>query len=253
MPDSPALLTVLTRDADSNRVWSRRLVKRGLSVYSLPCLAFAENPLTQDQLQALKQTPPNSWLIFTSAQGVKFFADRLPELGLDRSALAGLKIAAVGRQTADAITARGLIVTFTPSKPDAATLARELTGVKGHNLILLTSSLSDPKLSDALEKRGAQVSTIPLYATVSLTNPDPEYEKLMSQQEVGHVVFASPSAARAYLERLDPVLHAHALAVEAIAIGQTTSRELEALGFRNIKVAVAPNIEEVLKLLNYTT
>jgi uroporphyrinogen III methyltransferase/synthase len=245
----PEKLVVLTRDEDGNRLWKTQLTKRHITVYELTCIetaALADSPRAQQVLQNLSDV---NWLIFTSAQGVNYFAGLLESSVIDRRTLAKLKIAAVGRTTSDAVTARGLVVSFTPTRADARSLASQLPHVKNHPVLIIGSTLHDPKTSDILASRGAHVETLAVYETRLVTSPVPEFEMLLSSSRIAQVIFASPSAVTAYCERLSPEALSRALTVPAIAIGPTTTSSLKSQGFAHIATAPSPSVVEIVKLI----
>jgi len=245
----PESVTVLTRDQPGNRLWKTALERRGLVIYDLPCIETASVPLSADSRQLLSHLPDYEWLIFTSAAGVRFFAGLVTASSLDRHTLAQLKIAAVGRSTADSITALGLVVSFTPSQADVTTLTSQLPGVKNHQVLFVQAAVTDPEARAKLEKRGAHVDVLPVYQTKLLTKPDPIYSSLLAAGGVERVIFASPSAVTAYWARLTSVEHRLATNVPAIAIGKATSRALTDLRFATITIAKTPSVEAILDLI----
>ncbi len=75
---------------------------------------------------ALKNLAQYQWLIFTSANGVAAFMDRLFEQGRDVRALGGLKIAAIGPATAESLRAYGLKADVVPPAFKAEVLLEAL-------------------------------------------------------------------------------------------------------------------------------
>ena len=57
-----------------------------------------------------------NWLIFTSANGVKYFFSRLFAKGMDIRELKGLRICAIGTKTAAAINKFGIRVDLVPDE-----------------------------------------------------------------------------------------------------------------------------------------
>jgi uroporphyrinogen-III synthase len=248
-PDSPSALTVLTRDQLGNRAWTPHFARRHIPIYDLPCIETVAIEAERTVFANLETIQAGNWLIFSSAQGVAHFTRLVASSKLDRYSLTRVKIACVGQTTSDAVTARGLVVSFSPSKADALTLARELPAVKGRRVIVIGPAQSDPKPQTVLARRGASVTLIAVYETKLITSPDPEYEQLLKVRRVKRVIFASPSAVRAYWDRLSPQARLQATTVEAIAIGPTTARALSELDFTTVKISTSPSISDVMKLI----
>ena len=67
------------------------------------------------------------WIIFTSANGVRAFMDRLLEQGRDARALGGVLLAVIGPATAQALQAYGLAADVVPDTFQAEGLLEVLT------------------------------------------------------------------------------------------------------------------------------
>ena len=66
------------------------------------------------------------WLVFTSANGVRFFLQRLEELGRDLRALGGVRLAAIGPATAEALAGYHLRADLVPDSFRSEALAEAL-------------------------------------------------------------------------------------------------------------------------------
>jgi uroporphyrinogen III methyltransferase/synthase len=223
---------------------------RGLKVYHLPCIEIQPTPLSPEIQDALEQFTAYQWAVFTSAAGVKRFAELAVEAGLDRRKLTAAWYAAVGNQTADALKFLGLVVKFTPSESNAATLARELKRVKSRQILLLRTSIAPPEAADILRRRGAHVIDLPIYQTLPVTEPDPGFTQLLREGSVSGLVFASPSAVTGFVQRLsDPVALELARDIPSAAIGPTVAATLSGHDFRAVRTAPRPSLEAALEVL----
>lgn len=107
------------------------------------------------------------WLIFTSANGVEKFFERLKLHGLDTRALGGVKVAVIGSATADALQSFGVVADVVPKKFIAESLANALKNfVRGKRILLARAQEARDVLPDALENFGAEVVIAPAYQTV---------------------------------------------------------------------------------------
>lgn len=106
------------------------------------------------------------WLILTSANGVRFTLGRMATLGIAPSALAGLRIAAIGPATADALREHGLYADFIPRRHVAEGLLEEIGNMAGMQVLLPIADLARTTVSEGLEERGARVTTVTAYRTV---------------------------------------------------------------------------------------
>lgn len=241
---------VITRTSAGNQTWRPLLENKGRTVYDLPCIETTPTPLTPEIHDAFSRFGEFDWVIFTSAAGVQHFAQLAVDSGLNRRHLTSVWYAAVGPQTGDAIRSLGLGVAFTPSEANAATLARELKKVKSRRILLLHTSIAPPEAAQILRGRSATVTSLPIYRTTPIADPDAGFNQLLREGSVGHIVFASPSSVDGFTRRVaDPVALELARDLPAIAIGESVAAELAAGGFRQIHISTRPSLEAVMEQL----
>ncbi|XTZ11879.1 MAG: uroporphyrinogen-III C-methyltransferase, partial [cyanobacterium endosymbiont of Rhopalodia inflata] len=105
---------LVTRAAEQSSQFSLMLQQQGARVIEMPALEIIP-PLSWKGLDhAIEKLSSFDWLIFTSANGIKFFFQRLETLGKDVRDLAGIKLAVVGRKTAYVLKRYGLKADFIP-------------------------------------------------------------------------------------------------------------------------------------------
>ena len=75
---------------------------------------------------AIDRLASYDWLVFTSANGVRFFLERLTARGRDLRALGHLKLAAIGPATAEALAAFHLNADLVPETFRSEALAAAL-------------------------------------------------------------------------------------------------------------------------------
>jgi uroporphyrinogen III methyltransferase/synthase len=182
---------VVTRARAQASDLTARLEALGAYVIEAPVISIHLRPeeLTRDERVASRW----DWIIFTSANGVDAFFDALREAGRDARALSTTQIAAVGRATADALGARGVMADFVPSHGTSEVLAAEIDRVSGARILLPVSNLTDDRLGSALRKRGGLVEQVTVYETM-LERLDPETLRQVSEADA--VTFASGSSVR---------------------------------------------------------
>ena len=109
------------------------------------------------------------WVTFTSPNGVRGFRSRLEALGLDARALGGVKFAAVGPATAQALADMGIRADLLPGDYLAAAVVEEFrrAGFRGGSVLHLRSSIGRETLPDGLRGLGARVDEVVAYETRS--------------------------------------------------------------------------------------
>lgn len=207
--------------------------------------------------------PAYDWIIFSSANGVSFFINRIFALGHDVRALARVKLAAVGRTTAEALLEYGLVADFIPTRYAGRNIAAEIGNVSGQRMLLPRSDdpwaalIGEPSrygagkasLVEALHARGAQVETVAAYA-IRPAEPDPVALSALLNGGLEVTTFTSPSSLTSLTEMLNSRPVADVLSPLTVAcIGPTTADAAHDLGVRVDIVAEEHTIEGLVDAL----
>ncbi len=192
---------VVTRAPEQAEDLAHQLERLGAEVLLLPAVAFAgpEDPGPLDR--AIESLGDFDWVLFTSQNAVRFFAQRCRVLGRMQgsdgwnSAAARPLLAAVGPATAEAAAKQGLPVEFVASQFRGQALAEELAGrVAGKKVLLPRSDCAGADLPAALRAAGAEVADVAAYRTSLPESLAPDVADAIRRGEVDVVSFFSPSA-----------------------------------------------------------
>jgi uroporphyrinogen III methyltransferase/synthase len=226
---APLRPVVVTRAEGSDGPLSRELRELGLRVLSWPAVRVA--PADSAALEsALREVHTFGWIVFASRHAVAAVLERLPQ------APAGVRIAAVGKATAQVLRQRGWPVDLTPEEASAAALiaafaARWSAGDAGVRMLYPASSRALPTLATGLRQLGASVTQVEAYRTESGSLDVEECRGWIARGGIGAVTFASPSAVSELAQALGETDFQRLLAESAaVAIGRTTAAELNAHG-----------------------
>jgi uroporphyrinogen III methyltransferase / synthase len=170
------------------------------------------------------------WVIFTSANTVRFLWDGLRASGRDVRVLGAARIAAVGAETAAALAAHGLRADFVPTEPGAASAASLLAqfpaDIQGRNILLPRAEEAPDLLPDGLRQRGATVRVLSLYRTVPDGSGAEAVRAQLAAGEIDALTFTSSSTVRNF-RRLIPDLSLEGIAIACIGpVTAATAREL---------------------------
>lgn len=155
------------------------------------------------------------WVAFTSANAV---ASVFGELG-DARSLGGLKVAAIGRATATALSERGIEADLVPEVSVGEELAAAFgPPAAGRGRVLLPQAArAREALAKGLQALGYEVEAVPCYET----RPEPADERGSARlQGADAITFASPSSLEAFLGSYGMA----ALAPVVVTIGPVTSK-----------------------------
>ena len=181
-----------------------RLAEYGAKGETVPTISV-EAPRTPQQMQrAIKGlvTGRYEWVGFTSVNAVRAVREKLEEIGLDVRAFAGLKIAAVGGVTADALREMGLEPDLLPTGEQSAKGLLEvwppydevLDPING--VFLPRADIATDTLVAGLQEMGWEVDDITAYRTVRAAPPAVEIRDAIKQGAYDAVVFTSSSTVR---------------------------------------------------------
>ena len=171
----------------------------------------------------------DNWLVFTSENGVRYFLNRLPEVGLDYRAMGDFKIAVVGTGTCQVLKRYGFNADFIPSKATTAIFAQEFSDIiadKVEYIVRVRGNLGDNTVERTLESAGRKVLPLQVYNTFT-----PEWDSgmwaLLEENPPDIITFTSGSTVNGFFQILGAE-QALALAKTAIiaSIGPVTSQIL---------------------------
>lgn len=190
-----------------------------------------------------------AWVVFTSANAVRAVRERLAARGLDARHLAGVKLAAVGDKTAEAIREMGAEPDLVPTgeQSSAGLVAewhafdREIDG-SNNRVFLPRADIATETLVEGLTELGWAPDDITAYRTVRASPPPAPIREAIKTGGFDAVLFTSSSTVR---NLVGIAGKPHASTVVA-CIGPATAKSAEEHGLRVDVLASAPNIETLV-------
>jgi uroporphyrinogen III methyltransferase/synthase len=193
---------VITRPEPQADEMAEMLRNEGARVIRFPTISIAP-PESWDELDAtLANLGAYQWIIFTSANGVRFFFQRLREIGRDVRDLKGIGVCAIGPATADSIERLGIRVDIVPDEYVSEGVVKAFTGIdlRGKRVLLPRAVVARDVIPEGLEKLGAAVDVVTAYRTVNSGRKKSEIESLINKGEIDVVTFTSPSTVIHFIE-----------------------------------------------------
>ncbi|MFQ5342093.1 MAG: uroporphyrinogen-III synthase, partial [Anaerolineae bacterium] len=105
---------LVTRPPHQAGPFSDKLRALGAEPVEFPTIGIAPAEDSGPLDQAIAQIGSYDWVVFTSANAVAPFWERLKAAGKDARALAGVRIGAIGPRTAAELESIGLLADFVP-------------------------------------------------------------------------------------------------------------------------------------------
>jgi uroporphyrinogen-III synthase len=192
------------------------------------------------------------WLVFASTNAVDGFARHLADRGRDWPTAPSY--AAIGVKTAAALTERLGRSPLTPpdyrseSFLEMAEMGPE--AVAGKRILLVRGEAGRELLPATLEKRGAEVERLPVYARRRPEADPAPVARALAEGTLTAAVFSSPDTFTNLLAMLNPEARARLREVFLLAISPVTAAAITEQGFPDPVVAPEASEEGLLRALD---
>lgn len=190
---------VVTRAREQASALVAALREQGAEPIELPTIRIDEPEDHGAALAAAAQRVREyDWVVFTSPNGVERFFDRLR----DARDLGGVRVAAIGPGTAEALARRNVVADLVPERFVAESLleAFPFPGPADRGRVLLArAAVARDVLPDGLRSLGWEVDVVEAYRTVAETTT-PEQRAAAAEADV--VTFTSSSTVERFVEAM---------------------------------------------------
>ena len=192
-----------------------------------------------------------AWVAFTSVNAVKAVRDKLEEYGLDARALSGVKVAAVGDTTAQALIDFGIRPDLVPSGQQSSEgLLADWAPYDAvfdpiDRVFLPRADIATDTLLAGLQELGWQVDDVTAYRTVRAAPPPAETREALKGGGYDAVLFTSSSTVRNLVGIAGKPHDTTILA----CIGPATSATATELGLRVDVLAPKPDVATLVEAL----
>ena len=219
---------VVTRPRDQAAALTDRLRALGAEAISLPTIEIRPPGDWTPLDHAIARLDTYDWLIFTSANGVDNFIQRLDRSPNDLRRIRA-KICAIGPATAEALETLHLKVDRLPAEYVAESLLEAFVGddLDGTRILLPRALVARDLIPAQLEQRGARVDVVPAYQTVIPADAASRAQRLFAGPgRPDWITFTSSSTVKNFLS-LCPKEKLEGVRVASIGpITSATAREL---------------------------
>ncbi len=219
----------------------------------VPTIAV-EPPRTPQQMERAVRglvTGRYQWVAFTSVNAVRAVREKFEEYGLDARAFAGVKIAAVGEQTAAALGAFGITPDLMPEHEQSGEgLANSWPAHDDlldpiNRVLLPRADIATEVLVTRLTELGWEAEDITAYRTVRAAPPPAPTREAIKGGGFDAVLFTSSSTVR---NLIGIAGKPHAVTVIAV-IGPETAKTAAEFGLRVDVVASKPSASALVEAL----
>ncbi len=229
---------VVTRAKAQAGTLSEKLTELGAEVIELPTIEIQPASDYGPLDRAIARLGSYDWLIFTSANGVRWFLKRLEKAGGQARSI-GARICAIGPATKAEVEALGLQVELMGEEYVAEGLlaAFEPFEIRGKRILLPRAAVARDVVPEQLRARGAEVDVVEAYRTgVPAESVRRVREIFGAARKPDIVTFTSSSTVQHFVD----LAGTEALkGVRAASIGPITSGKARELG---IEVAAEADV-----------
>ncbi|MFQ5989059.1 MAG: uroporphyrinogen-III synthase [Candidatus Methylomirabilales bacterium] len=231
---------VVTRAREQQGEFTGLLEGYGAEVIQCPTIALLPPQDWGPLDQALERIANYHWVIFTSANGVRFFLGRLREKGRDVRDLHGIRVATIGPATAAALQEAGPHPDLVPGEYRAEAMLEGFDrDLRGMRFLIPRAAEAREVLPAGLRDRGAEVEVVPVYRTVPVAEQAGTIRDLLQAGRIDAVTFTSSSTVVNFAELFpEEDLPALLKGVTIACIGPVTA---ETAGHYGLVVEVVPS------------
>jgi uroporphyrinogen III methyltransferase/synthase len=243
----------ITRTRDQNSELREKLEALGAEVLELPLITISKDVDKVGFVEILSELGSYDWIVFTSANGVRYFFEDFLKGYADIRALGLLRFACIGRATAREIERHYIKVECMPDTATGASLADALiaTGsLDSAKVIVVTGNLNRDRLVKKLEAARAIVDRLQIYKTEKTDlSADPVADDFRTRG-ADAILFASSSAVQSFHEQAQSLqLAKDAQRPLAGSIGPQTSETMMKLGMPADFTAKQPSLDALVGTL----
>lgn len=238
---------LVTRPKKRSSRTAELLREKGAEVLELPSIKTVPLEDQSRLFEAFDRMDSYQWAVFTSPTGVEIFFEEMKKQKKDIRSLWGVKIAAIGQGTKNALESKGILVDLVPEIYDgdslAAALGQSLQG--GEHILIPRASKGNENLVRILEEHGAAVDDIPTYETVYECSPLIDLKKELESGGIDCAVFTSASTVRGFVESIKG---AECSGLTAACIGKQTKAAADSFGMETY-VSEKATIDDLIALV----
>ncbi|MBI2095583.1 MAG: uroporphyrinogen-III C-methyltransferase [Candidatus Omnitrophica bacterium] len=232
---------LITRTRDKSAALKDKLSELGAETIEFPTIEVKPLRHFAKMDETIKRLSEFDWVVFTSTYGVDAFFDRLSEKHRkDARAVGGLRVAAVGPQTAEVLKNRGILADAIPRPFETEAILRyfktSVSGIYAKKILLVRADIAPENLEKGLEKMGSTVRRLTAYRTEMPKTASAALQKIKSKMlrgEIDWVTFTSASTVRHFVKMVGlGAAKKIARKTRWASIGPVTSKTLRDFGLR---------------------
>lgn len=216
---------LVTRAREQASSFAQILEAAGAEIVEFPTITIVPPESWEPLDTAIGRLREYRWVIFTSANGVRFFWERLQHAGRDLRDLYGVTVCAIGPATAEALLRLGVRADVVPAEFKAEALVEAIGNerVRGSRVLLARAAEAREVIPEELARRGAQVDVVPAYRTIKNISDAAELRDMLREGKIHAITFTSSSTVKHFLDLVGEETEALLKGVTVASIGPITA------------------------------
>ncbi|MEM9018545.1 MAG: uroporphyrinogen-III synthase [Verrucomicrobiota bacterium] len=244
----------ITRAREQSARLASLLLEEGAEVVGLPLIEVYPSKERGVFEEVLEQPGVYDWIVFTSANGVKFFFEALIERCEDLRSIGFARIACVGNATADAVRSLRLRVDLIPEEATGDALASSLVesgSLDNARVLVVVGNRNKDTLARTLEEDGhAIVDIAEVYETRLADLSKSDIAGNFRKKGADAILFTSGSTVEAFVDQAESLtLESGAAIPKVFSIGPMTSEALASAGIPLYAQASDASLHSLVKVV----
>lgn len=225
---------VVTRARSQASALVDKLEALGADVLEAPAIETVALPVTEEIKAIMARLEVFKTLVFTSAEGVRYFFKALYAEGRDVRSLHGATITAIGSATAKALKGVGIIADIIPAdyRAESVVVALEDVVAAGEKVLLVQPVIARSVIPDGLRSLGADVEVLRIYETKQSSEGATKLAEELALGNVDYITFTSSSTVTNTLKLLGEDAVDLVQNAKVVAIGPITAATAYECGVR---------------------
>jgi uroporphyrinogen-III synthase len=244
---------ISTRPSGQSAELETLLAEESATLISMPTIEIKPLPLSEKDLDQLKNLENFNWVVFTSPNGLRFFFNALFSIQNHYGLPANLKIAVVGKKTAAHLECYGTSASFINLGNTAEDFVNDFFHRvnAGDQVLFPVGNLARNVIEDRISVK-ATCTRILFYETLAPETVDNNALQLIIDNLYDMIVLASPSAFTNLYDLIAQKVNPERLRL--VCIGQTTASEVIRNGVEPLITAGTANSQGIFtSILNHFT
>lgn len=215
---------ISTRPGNKSDELIRLFSNAGATLLEMPMIDILPSRLNESEKDYFKRLQEFQWLIFTSANGVRYFFNNLEEIQGNQQLPEPLQIAVIGSKTAKALNLFGYKASFinphSTSEDFADTFIQIIKNNSSKpNILLSLGNIARTVIQNQLVEF-ANWTRINVYQTTAPKSVDKEILQRIENDQYEMILFTSPSGIENFIKLKN---HSQLQKIRIACIGETTS------------------------------